>query len=513
MNLDFNFLLTLMRTFDLSYFSLLLIVVKADIQIIDLTSNPGILQISKGEAFIQKGSSQLTHLINLQNFDYTIKQIEGLANSFDPDNKFNGILSVKLDKLKMAYETIRYKSRSKRSWEALGSGIKWMAGNPDAEDLRTLQNNINLNTIQNNDQLEINSKFEDKINDIINVISNSISKNLNSTLDSLDFINLMLNIDLVNNSLEDIKEALSFSKNEIVSKNILGKNELSFVKEKLDSQSIKVSSDLQILSLLKPSVSYEKNIIHYRVSIPQIVDLLQHVIIQAIPKDDRKIKLNFNEVLSKDNTTFAVRGKCLETTEVTICQHSQLRDISDDLCVPKLLQNLPGNCIYEKVIPKPSTVMIEDDTIIVDTAKQPLKIFNTCGAANTSIIGTFLITFKNCSVNVNNEVFHNFLFQSRKPLEILPVFNIIKQKPTMDIHELHELHIQSRNRLHLIETQHQDNALVQLIIILTIAAIFILTTAALSTIACKYFSPPRAVTEAKREELHIPSTHVPSPFI
>lgn len=149
----------------------------ADIHVIDLSANHGIINIDQGPALVQSGGFQLIHVINLQHFTVMVQQIERLAAKAKTDGNFGATLESKIFELKKAYNSIKPR-RLRRSWEALGSGIRFFAGNPDADDLRRIEadiNNLNENTNAliklNNEQSISNQKFNDKINEIIATIS------------------------------------------------------------------------------------------------------------------------------------------------------------------------------------------------------------------------------------------------------------------------------------------------------------------------------------------------------
>lgn len=99
--------------------------------------------------------------------------VDNVATSLGKDNEFYKLLENKISGLKKSFRNLIPKTRVKRSWEGLGSAIKWIAGNADADDLRYI--NDKFNNIQksqnsliegNNEQVQINNLFEDRINEI-----------------------------------------------------------------------------------------------------------------------------------------------------------------------------------------------------------------------------------------------------------------------------------------------------------------------------------------------------------
>lgn len=174
----------------------------SDLNILDIGSSNGLVKI-KGikPTFIQKGTFKVVHLINLQNFQITFLQIDNVAQNLGHENPFQNVLESKISLLKKSLQNLLPKKRAKRSWEALGSGIKWIAGNADAEDLRSIYDKFqaverNQNSLAESNQIEINTVLQDKINEICHQISTSISSKFNETFTSLEMVNLMFNIDL-----------------------------------------------------------------------------------------------------------------------------------------------------------------------------------------------------------------------------------------------------------------------------------------------------------------------------
>lgn len=173
----------------------------ADVNILDLSTFPGVVQIAKKTAFIRLGSFQVIHLIDLEKIGPIISKIEAISDKIDVSNDFKTILSSKTVYLKRLFDEIKPHSRSKRSWDWIGSSFKWMGGSPDADDLYTINSDINtLAANQNrlvtgiNEQTETNKIFEDKINKISETLAETVALSLNAS-DSLETINLILNID------------------------------------------------------------------------------------------------------------------------------------------------------------------------------------------------------------------------------------------------------------------------------------------------------------------------------
>lgn len=430
--------------------------VAADIHVFDLSANPGLLTINSGPASIQTGSVTVIHLINLQGFEIMLNQIENLAGSLDKTNDFRPILETKIFSLKKTFKTIAKNNRYKRSWEALGSGIKWIAGNADADDLREINKNFekivehqNKMTQNNNKQEKINEIFEDKLNEIIITISQSISSGLNETFDSLKFINLMFNIDLAKEKLNDIHEAITLTKIKVVPKNIFEEQELKLISNVLKIQNLEFESLSEMLNYLQPQIAYNDDIIEYRVAIPQVENGFTKIYVEPLTINDKEIKIDYNEVLIKNNKTFSVTKQCIEFVSNTLCVAEHLNDISEDSCIPQLARNNHGNCTFMTIKPETTIKSLRDGNLLIRNANSPIRMENSCGMPNHTVSGSFLISFSNCSVTINNQTFKNIQYKTRGNFEILPMFNIsIKQKDLhTGLHELGQIHIKNLEKL------------------------------------------------------------------
>lgn len=450
----------------------------------DLKANSGLAKIRKGNAFIQKGNYKILHLVNLQNVRVTLNQIDNIALQLGTDNDFRNILVNKISNLNKAFQNLVPKSRVRRSWESLGAGIKWMAGNADADDLRDINNkfekmqmNQDMLASSNNEQIEINNVFEDRLNAISKLISTSISSKLNSTFTSLEIINLMFNIDLAKEKLESINEAVVLAKVKVVSKNILEENELKLIFDKLKTQNFSLSSMTEMFAYLEAAVEYKDEIIHYHVNIPQVEGGFDKLHVEPLIIDNKQIKIDHNEILIKDNKTFAVAAQCLETLTNTLCKPSQLQDISSDQCVPRLVRDAAGDCIFKEVSDETDVKAIGDGTILIRNAITPVRLTNTCGMASHTIVGTFLIFFRNCSITLNDDTYENIEMQHKEQFEILPFFNVtIRQRniePLVDMHELHDLHIKHRKKLEMFHEQRTKDNWISFSVIASITVIML----------------------------------------
>lgn len=89
-------------------------------------------------------------------------------------------------------------------------------------------------------------------------------------------INLMLNIDLAQNKLEDIYEAIT-----------------------------DFESTSEMVSYLCPEVNYNEDVIYYQISIPQVENGFEKLLIEPLTFNEAEIHIEFNQILIKNNETLA----------------------------------------------------------------------------------------------------------------------------------------------------------------------------------------------------------------
>lgn len=440
------------------------------------------MKVDKGNAFIQKGVFKIIHVIDLKSFDLTLQQVDSVAEKIGKNNDFHSILENKILNLKKSVSNLRFRNRVRRSWEGLGAAIKWAAGNADADDLRDIYEKFDVvkNTandlVKNNEkQIVINDAFQSKINRLAEIISGKISKNINETANSLDVINLMFNIDLAKEKLENIHQAVILAKVGIVSKNILDKLETDFIAEKLKDQKLYFSSLTEMLTYLSAEIDHNDDLLYYIINIPQIEGNYKKIHAEPITINNKEITSDFEEFLVKDNKTFGISAPCLSTFTNTLCNPKQLTDISDTTCIPQLLRDQQGVCVFKGKTARLSIKAIADGHVLIKNAVTPIRLVNTCGMSNHTVSGTFFVTFKNCSITINEELFENLEMKTKERLEILPFFNTsILQRNTkllIDIDEIQDLHIENRKRIDELHFEKHQNTFMSTIMLSSIVAI------------------------------------------
>ncbi|XP_062541881.1 uncharacterized protein LOC134209874 [Armigeres subalbatus] len=103
------------------------------------------------------------------------------------------------------------KPRRTKRWDTLGVAWKWIAGSPDAEDLRIINTTLEDLISQNNQQTKINNILNNRIDAMMATINKLIEQQSVQNkilLEEMDAITLLLYMDTTNKILEDLEDTV-----------------------------------------------------------------------------------------------------------------------------------------------------------------------------------------------------------------------------------------------------------------------------------------------------------------
>lgn len=443
------------------------------IQIHAITNNAGALILKKGEGRIVTGYDRLLHVIDFTQFEISLSIMENMISQLaNSSSSFSDIINIKLREIKFILNSIHTKTyRSKRSIDFLGKAVKFVTGNLDADDLTFINTNLNElrrtgNTLihQNNRQIKINSKFENRLNLINNAIKNQENV-LRQIINNSDFatienqkILIIFQLDTFLNTLKSIEYSIMLAKINIISKLILTPKEIEIIAQEIKDQGLQIHDLDEASDYLTTTVFYKEAALIISVNIPHLHHTTyQKVIMEPLPLLNHTIKLVHKTVFINQHEIFAITSNCRENSQVTLCERSQLVEISDDPCEAPLLREQHGQCHLSEKPPTTETRMISPGTLLIITVHQDVTINSTCGVNNKTLTGIHLVTFHNCSLYVRNQLYENFELRFYQPT-ILPIQPIKIKAFEIDRHinisELHELNIQNRQHLNTVRFKH-----------------------------------------------------------
>ena len=85
-------------------------------------------------------------------------------------------------------------------------------------------------------------------------------------------------------------------------------------------QNVSLQSSHQMFEYLEAEFTYDEDNILYSVIIPQLENNFERIHVEPLPNKNKQIKIRFEEVLLKENKTFALNHRCIELKTSTICR-------------------------------------------------------------------------------------------------------------------------------------------------------------------------------------------------
>lgn len=378
-----------------------------NIYIHDLTNNP-LAIIPIGQAQIRTGYIRIVLPIDISQLIDTITNISVTVKQNAYDNSLHKLILRKKDKLYESYLKLRpiLKHRVKR-WDTVGTVWKWIAGTPDAEDLRIINSTINSLVRENNRQILINDALSKRFQQVINITHQNINlerDRLHAHTIEVNQLITLFNLDSLQEQIETIEEAIILAKHGIPSSKLLSPHEFYSIALFLDNHEIHISSFEELLSQSTAQVILNNTHIAYMLKIPQMsIARYEYNYIDSIIKNGKRIALTHNYYIRNQSQIFASTQPCDEYENRYLCEGTQLREPSE--CVQRLVQGDHSDCLYEKVYTAGLIKRINGANILINDGIA--QISSNCSDANQIINGSFLIQFEQCNLYINGEFYSN----------------------------------------------------------------------------------------------------------
>lgn len=243
---------------------------------------------------------------------------------------------------------------------------------------------------------------------------------------------------------------------------LLQPEELKLATHILQAQGVKISSQDQTYEYLESSAFHHDASIIILVKIPKIREgNYQMLRIEPLPIDAKVIELSDNLAVISENESFLVHDKCVKIEGEFLCDEQNLNNVTDSQCFHQLLHGNPSSCTFNY---HPNTLeikVIENNGILIKNAIKPVELQNTCGMGTKNLTGTFFVTFKNCSIDINHKRFDSKTFKFYSEPNILPLQSVKVNKTSFKMEpmkQLQDLQLKNRHRInHLEETKQRDN--------------------------------------------------------
>lgn len=424
-------------------------------EILELGKNPIVL-VKHRSCKIQTGTIKLIHPINLHQIEESIELLTTrFYSKLTPTNPLNEIVKFRIRKLYSTLHALKpHRHNRPKRWNQLGTAWKWIAGSPDANDLRIINTTLSELVSQNNKQYRINDNINIRIGQLtqtVNEIANSLNRH-NDELDVVQGVTTMLNVDIINELLDNIQEAISFSKIAVINNKMLTTRELNMIRATLEDQGVETIFPEEALQFVTPKIAVKDKDLLYILHVPELENS-HSTIIRIFP-------LIVNDQIIRTYPSHLIRqgSKFYKTSKPDdFVQRSSYIDEFEDDCIRPIILGRQANCI--SVYSNETTQkLIDENTVLISNAKNH-SLESNCGPDNRTITGSYMLKFTNCTLKFNDQKFHNLEIISNHEI-IHGAFNNILINWTMqnryNIAEIGDTAISNRRRLDHVYLEQND---------------------------------------------------------
>lgn len=432
--------------------------VHSSLQVHDLTNNP-LAVIPLGNAKIKVGYIRIVHPIDLIQIGNTIYRINREIQKNPFPNALYELIQIKNQKLYETFLKLKPFVRREKRWDSIGTVWKWIAGNPDAEDLKIINSTMNSLINQNNKQVMINTQIGNRIQEITSITNQILtleSERLKNQSMEMNQLIMLSNLDSLQNQVETLEEAILMAKHGIPSSKLLSVKDFSAINTFLAQHDIYITSFEELLSQSTAQVTLNKTHIAYILKVPQLsAYVYEYDYIDSITKSNKRIALKQNHILRNNSHIYELTEPCEEQNNAFLCDNKHLTQPSN--CISYLIQGQHSNCTFERVYSGGLVKRINAGTILINDAA--VDINSNCSNSNQALKGSFLIQFEQCNLFINGELFANFettiTGQPYHPTTGLLVFetNIIDSPP---VEYLKNLTLTHRDQLDSLRLQNNS---------------------------------------------------------
>lgn len=380
------------------------------IQIHDLNNNP-LAIVSIGKAKTRLGYVRILQPIEFAQLKGIVDNFNNLVNLKIYNNQLYRLLQSKNVLLRHTFSKLSPLPKRRKRWDSIGTLFKWIAGTPDAEDLRIINSTMNKIINENNNQVFINHAINGRIFQISQLTNELIQLDHKSQQQhdiEINLLTIISNIDAIQQQLENLEDAILLAKHGIMSSRIISIKDYIKIKGFLEGHQMKVSSYEDLLSKATTQIAMNTTHIVFIMKIPQLsLETYDFEFIDSLIQNQKRISLGSHFILKNETHVFETKEKCTKDNDLYIC-NSETMNLSNE-CIKNLINIQHANCTYEKAYSNGTIKHLTDDMILLNNVNITLQ--SNC-SNNTQILkGSFLIQFEQCNLQLGNNQFSNFIME------------------------------------------------------------------------------------------------------
>lgn len=490
-----------------SHFRIALLVMCTTSQSIKLRKiDQPILGFEKGLGRIQIDTKYYLHHFNITSIQSHVRKIRDHFDTLQ-FNQFTNLIVQKFNQIETNFNILTPSKRVKR-WDTLGTIWKFLAGSPDANDLRIINSSINNLITNNNEQIKINRDINQDIKELIFQTKEAIL--VSKTEASMTFaINILLNLKFLSQKLEQIIESIALAKVGILNSKVLSSREIDKLVSDLRKENVTVHTPSEALNHAETTVASNTKEIVLLIKMPKLDHrIYRKTQVYAVWHDNKMINLRHRNYLLHPDGNYVV-----DSLERSIF-HTDETKTDDSDCIPMLLAGKTARCNYTQN-PITDEIIIINNQHILANFKTQFSLSSNCGMTNRTLSGAYLITHNNCTLQINNNSFSSTTENLvGDPINLqLDGVTIERQNYLLNLslEHLHDLHIETRKELDYIKLENNSLSLYKWLIYGTLVLISIFVMVVVILYLClRFHSRSRIKIQLEdrqpREEKSSPNT-------
>ena len=354
-----------------------------------------------GKMKLVEGKYKLVHKIDLEKLNNAVEEIE-IASSNHPN--LNKLIYLEATDLKNNLARIIPRHFRNKRWDFIGSAFKWIAGSPDADDLRYIEGSIkDLNT-QNNIQIKINDQINEKINEMTTTINQLLIQNGKSSPDDVNSITTILNLKQLNEKIQSIKDAIVLANKNIASHRLIEVEEINILANILEQQGIHIQVPEQALDYVETQIGVNKSTLLYILTIPRVrrktFEMLEF---KPLVNNNKTVKLPGKIFARNYPEAYLINKPCKIINRHHICNYKDISNQFNNSCTFNTLFNSVSTCEFKEVKNHEEIIELNPNTILINQAN--VTIHSDCHYKNKTLIGSYLIQFENCTIIINGRTY------------------------------------------------------------------------------------------------------------
>ncbi|XP_058811110.1 uncharacterized protein LOC131676002 [Topomyia yanbarensis] len=399
----------------------------------------------QGEARIKLDHTYYIHHFNLTTIRMQVKSLRDQFENFSR-NQFSDLIIEKFNEIDFALKSIDPIRRHKR-WDSLGTVWKFIAGSPDANDLRIINSTINNLIMNNNEQIRINREINLQLKEAMFETKNAT--NLFNTRSAETYsTKIFFHLNYLSKKLNQIIDTILLAKLGIVNEKILSQREIDILINDLARENITVHTALEGMNYATTSVATNSLEIALIIKMPKLDPrIFNKIRLYPIIHKNKQIHIDHRFYLTHKDEIYSINS-----VEPTIFDANEIK-LDNSTCIPQLLKGEQATCNFTTNPVEEEVIFLDNQHLFINTMKN-FTLSSNCGLTNRNLTGAFIVFFRNCQLYINN-----VLYSSRVktlpgnpiqlPLDGIDV-NMHQEILNISLDHLHKLHLETRKELDVI---------------------------------------------------------------